>query len=121
MIDIDSAGQITYADTYPMLPNGNNVVSLEANGEFVDFTDADTYYNVSTVNYLAAGSCNNNNDGVTLWPLDQIIADTQYYVRDSVAEYIQSDDTIDPINPQVEGRLVFLLMDRYLFLPTLLK
>jgi hypothetical protein len=42
-------------------------------------------------------------------------------VRDSVAEYIQSDDTADPIDPKVEGRLVFLLMNRYLFLPTLLK
>jgi hypothetical protein len=59
------------------------------------------------VNYLAAGSCNNNDGGVTLWPLDQIIADTQYYVRDAVTEYIQSTDTPDPINPQVESRLIF--------------
>ena len=53
----------------------------------MDFTDATTYYNVSTVNYLAAGSCNFNDAGVTLWPLNQIVADTQYYVRDAVIDY----------------------------------
>ncbi len=121
MIDTDSAGVITYKDTYPKLPNGNNVKSLVVNGDAIDFTDAAKFYNVSTVNYLAAGSCNNNDGGVTLWPLNQIIADTQYYVRDAVAEYIQSSDTPDPINPQVEGRLVFLLMNNYSFLPSLFK
>ncbi|TLN26308.1 hypothetical protein FDZ74_01995, partial [bacterium] len=121
MIDINSVGEITYADMYPMLPNGNNVVSLKVNGVPIDFTDADTYYNVSSVNYLAAGACNNSDNGVTLWPLDQIVADTQYYVRDAVTEYIQSADTPDPINPQVEGRLVFLLMNKMLFLPALTK
>ena len=39
----------------------------------VDFADASTYYNVSTVNYVAAGSCNFNDAGETLWPLDQIV------------------------------------------------
>ena len=43
------------------------------NGKPVDFTDASKYYNVSTVNYLAAGSCNFNNNGVSLWPLNQIV------------------------------------------------
>lgn len=121
MIDIDSAGVITYRDTYPALPDGNNVVRLEVDGVPIDFTDAATYYNVSTVNYLAAGSCNNNDGGVTLWPLDQIIADTQYYVRDAVTEYIQSEETADPIDPQVEGRLLFLLKDKYNFLPFVSK
>lgn len=121
MIDTDSVGEITYVDTYPNLPNGNNVKSVKINGIAIDLTDAATYYNVSTVNYLAAGSCNNNDGGVTLWPLNQIIADTQYYVRDAVTEYIQSPDTLDPINPQVEGRLVFILMNNYNFLPQLSK
>ncbi len=107
MIDIDSVGKITYVDTYPSLPNGNNVRSLEISGNPIDLADASTYYNVSSVNYLAAGACNNSENGVSLWPLDQIVADTQYYVRDAVTEYIQSTDTPDPINPQIEGRLVF--------------
>jgi 2',3'-cyclic-nucleotide 2'-phosphodiesterase (5'-nucleotidase family) len=104
MLDINGGGVITYDDTYPAEPDGNNVVSLVFNGTEVDFADADTYYNVGTVNYVAAGSCNFNDDGVTLWPLDQITADTQYYVRDSVIDYITAMGTI---SPQVEGRLVF--------------
>jgi hypothetical protein len=72
----------------------------------VDFIDADTYYDVSSVNYLAAGSCNFNDEGVTIWPLDQITYDTQYYVRDSVIGYIQANT---PVSPQVEGRLVFMV------------
>jgi hypothetical protein len=107
MIDIDSVGEIIYTDTYPTMPDGNNVFSLKVNGTPIDFTDADTYYNVSTVNYLAAGSCNNTDGGVTLWPLDQIVADTQYYVRDAVTEFIQSTETPDPINPQIESRVIF--------------
>jgi uncharacterized repeat protein (TIGR01451 family) len=71
----------------------------------VDFNDADTYYRVSTVNYLAAGSCNFNDSGQTLWPLDQIVNDTQLYVRDSVIHYITNEGTI---TPTIEGRLVFL-------------
>jgi 5'-nucleotidase/UDP-sugar diphosphatase len=102
MLDINAGGVITYRDTYPSLPDGNNVVSLVVDGTPVDFADADTYYDVSTVNYLAAGSCNFNDGGVTLWPLDEIIHDTQYYVRDSVIDYIQANT---PIAPQVEGRL----------------
>jgi hypothetical protein len=58
---------------------------------------------VGTVNYLAAGSCNFNNDGVTLWPLGQITADTQFYVRDAVIDYITAMGTV---SPAVEGRLV---------------
>jgi hypothetical protein len=70
----------------------------------VVFNDAATYYNISTVNYLAAGSCNFNDSGATLWPLDRIIADTQYYVRDAVIEFIQDNGTI---NPSIDGRLQF--------------
>jgi 5'-nucleotidase/UDP-sugar diphosphatase len=105
MLDINEGAVITYNDTYPALPDGNNVMSLVFDGTSVDFTDADTYYTVSTVNYLAAGSCNFNDAGVTIWPLDQITADTQYYVRDSVITYISDMGTI---SPQVEGRLNFV-------------
>ncbi len=44
--------------------DGNNVVSLTIGRDAVDFSDATTYYKVSTVNYLAAGSCNFNDGGV---------------------------------------------------------
>ena len=87
-------------------PDGDDVVSLTIDGLPVDFDDASTYYNVSTVNYLAAGSCNFNDAGVTIWPLDQIVADTQFYVRDSVIDYV--DAQVGPIAPIVEGRLAFL-------------
>jgi hypothetical protein len=87
------------------LPDGNNVVSLVINGNEVDFNDASTYYNVSTVNYLAAGSCNFNNSGVTLWPLNQILVDSQLYVRDVVIDYIKAHT---PVTPAVEGRLAFI-------------
>ena len=70
----------------------------------MDFYDPDTYYNVSTVNYLAAGSCNFNDSGVSLWPLDQIVHDTQYYVRDAVIGYIDYKGTV---SPAIEGRLSF--------------
>jgi hypothetical protein len=62
-------------------------------------------HTLSSVNYLAAGSCNFNNAGVTIWPLDQIVADTQFYVRDSVIDYIAAQP--GPIAPAVEGRVVF--------------
>ena len=60
MLDTDKNNVITYADMYPALPNGNDVISLMINGMPVNFSDAAKYYNVSTVNYLAAGSCNFN-------------------------------------------------------------
>jgi 2',3'-cyclic-nucleotide 2'-phosphodiesterase (5'-nucleotidase family) len=104
MIDINDVGRIYYKDTSPALPDGNNVMGLVFNGKTVDFTDASTYYNVSTVNYLAAGSCNFNDSGVTLWPLNQIVHDTQYYVRDSVINYVNAMGTV---SPAVEGRLLF--------------
>ncbi len=119
MLDISSGGQITYRDTYPLPPNGNNVASLTINGQPVDFLDATKYYTVSTVNYLAAGSCNFSDAGQTLWPLDQIIYDTQYYVRDAVINYIQAQE--EPIAPAVEGRLQFLYLNRHAFLPLVLK
>ncbi len=106
MLDINSVGKITYYDSSPDLPRGFNVKSLEINGQMVDFNDATTYYTVSTVNYLAAGSCNFNDGGVSLWPLDQIVNDTQYYVRDAVIEYIQAQE--GPIAPAIEGRLNFV-------------
>ena len=90
MIDINAGGKITYNDLYPAVydPSKSYVVSLEFDGKEVDFADATTYYRVSTVNYLAAGSCNFNNSGVSLWPLNQIANDTQYYVRDAVIDYV---------------------------------
>jgi hypothetical protein len=57
------------------------------------------------VNYVAAGSCNFNNAGETIWPLAQITYDSQLYVRDSVINYV--DAQVGPIAPAIEGRLVF--------------
>lgn len=105
MLDTNLGNQIKYNDLYPSLPNGNNVVSLNIGGVDVDFTDAAKYYNVSTVNYLAAGSCNFNDGGVSLWPLNQIVHDTQYYVRDAVIDYITAVGTV---SPAIEGRLSFI-------------
>jgi 2',3'-cyclic-nucleotide 2'-phosphodiesterase (5'-nucleotidase family) len=108
MVVPNSMGKITYNDLYPAGydPNKSYVVSLLLpDGTEVDFDDASTYYRVSTVNYLAAGSCNFNNGGVSLWPLDQIVNDTQYYVRDSVIDYITAMGTV---SPAVEGRLQFI-------------
>jgi 2',3'-cyclic-nucleotide 2'-phosphodiesterase (5'-nucleotidase family) len=108
MLDTGAGSVITYNDlpaaTYD--PNVDHVGSLVFDGHIVDFSDASTYYRVSTVNYLAAGACNFSDSGVSLWPLNQIAADTQYYVRDAVIEYIQ--DQTAPINPQIEGRLSFV-------------
>ena len=106
MLDTDKNNVITYVDLNPALPNGNNVASLMINGVPVDFTDATKFYNVSTVNYLAAGSCNFNDAGVTLWPLNQVVADTQLYVRDAVIDYVKAQTA--PIAPAIEGRLQFL-------------
>jgi 2',3'-cyclic-nucleotide 2'-phosphodiesterase (5'-nucleotidase family) len=104
MIDINSAGRIYYKDTYPELPSGDNVIGLVVNGQPIDFTNAAKYYKVSTVNYLAAGSCNFNDSGTSLWPLNQIAHDTQYYVRDAVIDYITAMGTV---SPKIEGRLLF--------------
>ena len=79
-------------------------MALKINGMPVDFTDATKYYKVSTVNYLAAGSCNFNDAGVSLWPLDQIVNDTQYYVRDAVIDYVTATGTV---SPKIEGRILF--------------
>ena len=105
LLATDEGNVITYAGNLTTEPDGNNVVSMEFDSTTVDFADAGTFYNVSTVNYLAAGSCNFNNDGETIWPLDQIFADTQFYVRDSVIDYMLAQT--EPIAPAVEGRLVF--------------
>ncbi|MDM8521226.1 5'-nucleotidase C-terminal domain-containing protein [Anaerolineales bacterium HSG6] len=106
MLDISKNGNIVYYDTPNITPtvSSANVLSLMINGQPVDFLDATKYYTVSTVNYLAAGSCNFNDDGATLWPLDQLVEDTQYYVRDSVIDYIKATGTIAP---EIEGRLKF--------------
>ena len=116
MLDVSTEASISYRDAYPVLPSGNNVISLEVGGVPVDFTDAATFYHVATVNYLAAGSCNFNNDGQTLWPLDQIVHDTQYYVHDSVINYITAQELI---SPAIEGRLTFLPPSDFLWLPLL--
>ncbi len=106
MLDTNAGNQIVYTDMNPLfLPDGNNVVSMTVQGTPIDFTDADTYYNVSTVNYLAAGSCNfSDSPGTSLWPLDQIQHDTQFYVRDATIDYIKHEVTV---SPAIEGRLVF--------------
>ncbi|MCP4308585.1 MAG: hypothetical protein GY788_27655 [bacterium] len=102
----DFGNTITYLDEGASVPpTGDNVVSLLIDGVPVDFTDDVAHYNVSTVNYVAAGSCNFNDAGVTIWPLDEIIADTQLYVRDSVINYVEAQP--GDISPAVEGRLVF--------------
>jgi 2',3'-cyclic-nucleotide 2'-phosphodiesterase (5'-nucleotidase family) len=106
MLATDAGNVITYTGDLATEPDGNNVASLTIDGVPVDFGDVGTYYNVSTVNYLAAGSCNFNNAGETIWPLDQIVADTQFYVRDSVIDYITAMGTI---SPAIEGRLQFPL------------
>ncbi|NCF69436.1 MAG: hypothetical protein GWP61_26075, partial [Chloroflexi bacterium] len=96
---------ITYTGDLGVEPDGNNVALLTLEGVPVDLTDEATFYNVSTVNYVAAGSCNFNNDGETIWPLDQIVYDSQLYVRDSVIEYVDAQTA--PIHPAIEGRLQF--------------
>jgi 2',3'-cyclic-nucleotide 2'-phosphodiesterase/3'-nucleotidase len=120
MLDTNHGNQIQYRDTYPFYPNGNNVAALLINGQPVNFLDATKYYTVSTVNYLAAGSCNFNNDGVSLWPLDpgSIVADTQYYVRDAVINYTTAQGTV---TPTIEGRLQFAVFNQAVFLPLVLK
>jgi 5'-nucleotidase/UDP-sugar diphosphatase len=104
MLDTNSVGRIYYNDTSPTLPDGSNVKALIISGKPVDFLDAAKYYKVSTVNYLAAGSCNFNDGGVSLWPLNQIVDDTQYYVRDAVIDYVTAMGTV---SPAIEGRLLF--------------
>ena len=108
MLDTDAIGTITYNDRYPEAYDSAKqyVMSLAIDGDEVDFADASTYYRVSTVNYLAAGACNFSEGGATLWPLDQIVADTQFYVRDAVIEYVDAQTA--PVSPAVEGRLVFV-------------
>ena len=107
MLDTNFGNQIKYNDLYPAPydPTKQYVVSLTVDGQEVDFDDAATYYKVSTVNYLAAGSCNFNNSGVSLWPLNQIVNDTQFYVRDAVIDYIKYMETV---SPAIEGRLSFI-------------
>jgi len=105
MLATDADNVITYTGDLGTAPDGNNVASLTLDGALVDFADATTSYFVSTVNYVAAGSCNFNDDGETIWPLDEITHDTQLYVRDSVINYV--DAQTGPIAPAIEGRLVF--------------
>ncbi len=106
MLDTNVVGRITYNDPAPAAydPAKSYVTSFYINGKAVDFNDATKYYRVSTVNYLAAGSCNFNDNGVSLWPLNQIVNDTQYYVRDAVINYITAKGTV---SPAIEGRLAF--------------
>ena len=118
MLDTNSGNQIKYYDAFPTLPNGHNVLSLSIGGVPVDFSNATKYYKVSTVNYLAAGSCNFNDGGVTLWPLNQIVNDTQYYVRDAVIDYITHQGTV---SPALEGRLNFVTVLFNYFFPLIFK
>jgi 5'-nucleotidase len=105
MLTTDSGNVITYDEKSGAEPDGDNVFSFVLEGTPVDFTDDVTTHLISTVNYIAAGSCNFNNDGETIWPLDQIAYDTQLYVRDSVINYVEAQP--GAISPAVEGRLVF--------------
>jgi 5'-nucleotidase len=106
MLTTNEGNVITYADPGEGTPpDGDNVVSLTIDGLPVDFSDAITHYNVSTVNYVAAGSCNFNDAGETIWPLDDITLDSQLYVRDSVINFV--DAQVGAIAPAIEGRLVF--------------
>jgi 2',3'-cyclic-nucleotide 2'-phosphodiesterase (5'-nucleotidase family) len=107
LLDTNANNTITYNDKNPALPDGNNVVSFKVGDTLIDFTDATKYYNVSTVNYLAAGSCNFNDKDVSLWPLDppSIVADTQFYVRDAVINYVKAQTAA--IHPEIEGRIQF--------------
>ena len=106
MLDTNSVGKITYNDVSPGAydPTRSYVASLTINGTAVNFNDAAKFYRVSTVNYLAAGSCNFSDNGVSLWPLNKILNDTQYYVRDAVIDYVTAKGTV---SPAIEGRLVF--------------
>ncbi len=115
MLDTNSGNTIIYHDTYPALPDGNNVVALLIDNKAVNFKDWTTYYNVSTVNYLAAGSCNfSDSPGTSLWPLNQTIADTQFYVRDAVIDYLMHEETV---SPAIENRLMFWATVNNFFLP----
>ncbi|HEX2980331.1 MAG TPA: 5'-nucleotidase C-terminal domain-containing protein [Anaerolineaceae bacterium] len=107
MLDIDSSGQITYNDLYPngYAPQVNHVASLVVNGVAVDLTNTTTYYNVATTNYLASGGCNYTDNTVSLWPLGQIVNDTQISLRDALIDYIAAAGTV---SPAVEDRLIFL-------------
>ena len=105
MLDITAGGIITYTNHDPLVytTTVDHVGGLSFGNVVVDFLDATKYYTVSTVNYIAAGSCNFNNGGVTLWPFNQIVHDTQYYVRDVVIDYIPT--LTQPIAPAVENRI----------------
>jgi 2',3'-cyclic-nucleotide 2'-phosphodiesterase (5'-nucleotidase family) len=105
MLDIDAGGIITYTNDDPAVYTAtlDHVGGLSFGNVAVDFLSASTYYTVSTVNYIAAGSCNFNNSGVTLWPFDQIVHDTQYYVRDVMIDYVPT--LAQPIAPAVENRV----------------
>ena len=118
-LEKNRGNQDTYREKEQLYPHGRKGASLGVNGQFVDFLDATTYYTVSTVNYLAAGSCNFSDNGVSLWPIDQIVNDTQYYVRDAVIDYIDAQS--GPIAPDIEGRLQFLVFDKSIFLPLMFK
>jgi 2',3'-cyclic-nucleotide 2'-phosphodiesterase (5'-nucleotidase family) len=106
MLDISAGGIITYTNNDPLVytTTVSHVGGLSFGNTVVNLNDNVISYTVSTVNYLAAGSCNFNNPGVTtIWPLNQIVADTQNYVRDVVIQYIPT--LAQPITPVVENRL----------------
>jgi 2',3'-cyclic-nucleotide 2'-phosphodiesterase (5'-nucleotidase family) len=105
MLDVTAGGVITYTNHDPLVYSStvDHVGGLSFGNVSVDFLSATTYYTVSTVNYIAAGSCNFNNGGVTLWPFDQIVYDTQYYVRDVMIDYVPT--LPQPIAPVVENRI----------------
>ena len=106
MLDTNAGMQITYNDTYPNLPDGNNVVSLMVNGQPIDFTDATKYY-IGLDRELPGGRLvqlqRRRLSRCGRWTRSW--HDTQYYVRDAVIDYIKAQT--GPISPAIEGRLVF--------------
>jgi len=101
---LPSAGSKIYFDVTKPVTDQMNVAAFLINGVPVDFSDADTYYDVATVNYVGAGSCNFRDEaGNSLWPISQLITATQIYVRDATIEKVKLDQTITPLP---DGRIV---------------
>ena len=88
MLDINSGGNITIR-IITRTCRISNVIALEFKDALgvtqkVDFTNELTkFYKVFDGQLHRGGFLEFNNAGETLWPLDQIAQDTQFYVRDA--------------------------------------
>ena len=112
MLDTDKGNQIIYRDDLPRrCPAATTSSALLDRRQPVDFTDADTYYRVSTVNYLAAGSCNFNDAG-----RDPVAARPDRR-RHAVLRARRGDRVHAgpdrPISPAIEGRIAFPPVPRW--------